>query len=165
MARRWVPCDRPNILTVKSMVETAFPNGSAALSESIIAISPSAPTELAAKAPAGASNAGVSGASNVTEPFVAAMTRTPNAAENGMLPNIAVMRLLRFGSDATVSVNLQIHQQTTWILKRFFHPYKEGHGPFAVYDTVIVGQRQIHHWADHNFTLDRHWAVLNFVHA
>ena len=42
---------------------------------------------------------------------------------------------------------------------------KEGHGLAPVDDPVVIGQRQIHHRADHNLVVDHHGALLDLVHA
>jgi hypothetical protein len=76
----------PSIFTVKSIVDIASPSGNAEVTDNIAAISPKAPTELAAKEPGGASNGGVRGASRVTDPVVTDTTSTPKAGAKGIAP-------------------------------------------------------------------------------
>src|SRR5690606_1524663 len=59
---------------------------------------------------------------------------------------------------------LEIHQQPARIFLRLFDADEEGHSAFAIDDTVIVAEGQIHHRADHDLTIHHHRAVLDLVH-
>src|SRR5262245_64315276 len=50
----------------------------------------------------------------------------------------------------------QIQHQACRILQAFFHPHQERHRLAAIDDAVIVGEREIHHWADLELAADRH---------
>lgn len=105
------------------------------------------------------------------------MMQTPQGGltESAVLPNFddpihlgakATMRVgQRFGFQIGHRGRLQIHQKTARIFERFFDAHKECYRAFAIHDAVIIGQGKIHHRADHNFTIDGHGAILDFVHA
>lgn len=62
-------------------------------------------------------------------------------------------------------LHLQVHQQSAWIFQRFLHANEECHRAFAVHDAVVIAQCEIHHRANDDLAVDRHGAVLDFVHA
>ena len=66
---------------------------------------------------------------------------------------------LRLGHGAHTSRSIR-----TGILEALLDSDQEGHGLRAVYQTVIIGQCDVHHGADHDLTVHRHRPVLDLVH-
>ena len=59
----------------------------------------------------------------------------------------------------------EIQQRTLRVFEIFLHAHQEGDGFLAVDDAVIVGERQIHHRADHHLAVHGHGPLLDLVHA
>jgi len=60
--------------------------------------------------------------------------------------------------------HLQIHQQPPRVFQCVFHTHQKRHRPFSIHNPVVIGQRQVHHWADHNLAADDNGALFDFVH-
>ena len=64
-------------------------------------------------------------------------------AEGRQRPRIRI-----FPSTSCRSAELNFNQHTRWILEKLFDPLQESDGFTPVDDTVIVGQRNVHHGSD-----------------
>ena len=60
---------------------------------------------------------------------------------------------------------LEIKHKTRWIFQRFFNANKECYSFLAIYDAVVIRQRQIHHRPNLDFPTNRHWPLLDLMHA
>src|SRR5215211_7476296 len=59
---------------------------------------------------------------------------------------------------------LAFQQQRLGVFDQFFDADQEADCLGAVYDTVIVGEREVHHGTDHDLTFDDDGALLDLVH-
>lgn len=60
---------------------------------------------------------------------------------------------------------LSLQQQPLRVFHQFFHPHQERHRLAPVDNAMIVGQGDVHHWANDNLPVERHRTFLNLVHA
>src|SRR6478672_483127 len=59
----------------------------------------------------------------------------------------------------------EIEHQARRIFQALLDANQEGHGFLAIDDTVVIGERQIHHRADLDLAADRNRTLLDLVHA
>src|SRR3954447_23211205 len=60
---------------------------------------------------------------------------------------------------------LQVEKRALWIFQVLLDADEERHRLAAVDDPVIVGECEVHHRADDDLTIERDWALLDFMHA
>ena len=60
---------------------------------------------------------------------------------------------------------LALQQQRLRVLDQFLDAHQELHRLAAIDDAVVVGEREVHHRADHDLAVERDRALLDLVHA
>ena len=61
--------------------------------------------------------------------------------------------------------SLQLQQYARGIFDQVFNGYQELDRRFAVDQPVIIGQCQVHHGQNNNFTIYSYGSILNLVHT